>query len=158
MLKKVILVSALTIILYGSAFPQMVGSFPTKSDNSATSGFSLLDPGKFHMTQSYSLMYSSSSAGSQSLGLYLNSIEYQVSDPLKIRLDIGYLHNTGALFGNNNGTLSNNGEILPGLAISWKPTENLHFQFNYRQVPGYYYNPYDRYDSNYWFPETGRGY
>jgi len=158
MLRKVILVLAAIILLSGSALSQIEGSFPTKSDNSATTGFSLLDPSKFHMTQSYSLMYSSSSSGSQSLGLYFNSIEYQVSDPLKIRLDIGYLHNTGALFGNKNGSLSNNGEILPGLAISWKPTEHLHFQFNYRQVSGYYYNPYDRYDSNYWFPETGRGY
>lgn len=158
MLKKVIMTSLISVILISVSVAQLVGSFPTNTEEQTKSGFSLFDPSKFNMTQSYSLMYSSSKYGSQSLGLYLNSIEYQISDPLKVRVDLAYYHNPGALVGNNNSTLSNSGSILPGLALSWKPSENFHLYFNYSQVPGYYYSPYDRYSTDYWYTETGRGF
>ncbi len=160
MFKRVLSVMIIINFFALPVFSQVEGNFPdiTKDDQNR-SGFSLLDPGKFKMSHSYSFMYTSSNYGSQSLGLYLNSIEYQISNPLKIRLNLGYYHNPGALIGKNNGSLSSNGQILPGLSITWKPSDKFHLHFNYQEMPGYYYNPYDRHDSNYWwYPETGRGY
>ena len=157
--RKAIVIAVLSCLITIPVMAQQMGNFPAKTEGTAKSSFSLLDPSKFHMTQSYSLMYSSSSRyGSQSLGMYLNSIEYQISDPLKVRFDIGYMHDLGALAGNNSGSLSNNGQLIPGFALSWKPTENFYLHLNYRQVPVSYYSPYDYYDTDYWYPETGRGY
>ena len=154
--KKAILLAIIIMMSAGPLLAQESGNFPQSLREPAKSGFSLLDPNRFNMTQSYSFMYSSSKYGSQSLGLYLNSIEYQVSDPLQIRLDIGYMHNPGALVGNDNGYLGD-GKILPGISITWKPSEKFFLQFNYREMPVYYYSPYDRYNSSQWYPETGRG-
>lgn len=157
MTKKVIASAFAIIMIAAPLLAQQSGDFPQSLREEGKSGFSLLDPSRFHMTQSYSFMYSSSKYGSQSLGIYLNSIEYQVSDPLKIQLDIGYLHNPGSLVGNDNPYLGD-GKILPGISITWKPSDEFFLQFNYREMPTYYYNPYDRYNSTQWYRETGRGY
>lgn len=154
MTKKVIVLTIIMIASVGVLSAQQVGNFPVKPNEPAKSSFSLLDPSKLHMSQSYSFMYSSSKYGSQSLGMYLNSIEYQISDPLKVEFNLGYLHNPGALVGNRNDYLGD-GKILPGVSVSWKPAKNLFLQFNYQQMPGYYY--YNRYDSDYWDSQLREG-
>jgi len=158
MAKKSIFFIAVLVMIAGPILAQEVGDFPLSSNVPAKSTFSLFDPSRFHMTNSFTLMYGSSNGRSQSLGVYLNSIEYQVSDPLKIRLDLGYVQNTGALFGSNNRN-QRDGRILPGVSISWKPTKNLFFQFNYREMPVYYNGGfYDSYYPNSMFYESGREY
>jgi hypothetical protein len=96
MIKKVMYGLAITAILAATSYAQLSGdlsSGPVKEKPK----FSLLDPSRLHMTQSYSLMYSNSKAGSSSLAMYFNSIEYQVSNPLTVRFNIGYLHQPGAI-------------------------------------------------------------
>lgn len=86
------------------------------------------------MSQSYSMWYTNSKAGSSSLAMYLNSIEYQISDPLKIRFDIGYIHQPGAVL--KSGTKGiQNGQLVPGLSLTYRPSANFLFRFNYQQVP-----------------------
>ena len=152
-MKKRVTVSIFIIaILAVSALAQEAGNFPTALNEPSKSSFSLLDPSRFHMSQSYSLSYSSSKYGSQSLGMYLNSIEYQISDPLKIQVDVAYLHNPGVLIGNNsNSYLSSDGKILPGVSLTWTPSKNTYIRFDYHQ---YYYNGYTIYPNslNYYDP------
>jgi hypothetical protein len=158
MVKKSIFLIAVLTLVAGPILAQEVGDFPLRSNIPAKSTFSLFDPSRFHMTNSFSLMYSSANGQSQSLGVYLNSIEYQVSDPLKIRLDLGYVQNTSSLF-NSNSRNQSNGRILPGVSISWKPAKNLFFHFNYREMPVYYNGGfYDSYYPNSMFYESGREY
>jgi hypothetical protein len=133
MIKKLMLTAAIIAILAVSSYAQLSGDFssgPVKEKQK----FSLLDPSRLHMTQSYSLMYSSSKAGSSSLAMYFNSIEYQVSNPLTIRFDIGYLHQPGTLLKNSNTGLQNS-RILPGLSLTYKPSDNFLFRFDYHQTP-----------------------
>lgn len=153
MKNTIILVILVSMFAAAPLLAQRTDDLPLSGNPPAKSSFSLFDPSRLHMSQSYSISYLSSRYGSQSLGMYLNSLEYQISDPLKIRLDLAYLHNPGALFGNNNSSLGD-GKILPGISVSWKPTKNLFFQFNYREVPvfrydnGYYpYYLYDDFDT-----------
>jgi hypothetical protein len=136
MLKARTLFIAIFILTLAAAVTaQRSGDFPKSSDYVAkNSSLSLLDPSRLHMSHSYSLMYTSSRAGSYSLGMYLNSIEYQVSDPLKIRIDVAYLHQPGALIGARNNSVID-GRILPGISINWQPTKNMFFHIGYRQVP-----------------------
>jgi hypothetical protein len=152
-MKKVIVLAILVVMLAAPLYAQRMGNMPLTINEPSKSSFSLLDPNRIHMSQSYSFMYSSSRYGSQSLGLYLNSIEYQVSDPLTIYLDIGYLHNPGALVGSRNEYLGD-GKIIPAVAVDWKLSNNMFFHFSYREVPGYYY--YDGYYEP-WYERSGRG-
>ena len=146
MIKKVICAVFILIIVI-PVYAQRQSDLPS-SYSPTKSSFSLLDPDRFHMSHSYSLSYFSSRAGSQTLGMYLNSIEYQVSDPLKIRLDIGYLHQPGGLFRSSSGSLKN-GQILPSISINWKPAKNVFFQFNYRQTPVLFQDNYYQYEHPY---------
>jgi len=111
------------------------------------SGSSLFDPSKLSISGSYSLGYYSGGGHSGSIGYYMNSLEYRFSNPLKIRVDVGYLHNPSAMFSGNSAG-QNKGVIVPAVSIDWRPSENFNFRLDYRQVPvdyyrsGYGLNPY----------------
>jgi len=140
MIRKIFLVTFILVVIV-PVYSQRLSDGPS-SYSPAKSSFSLFDPNRFSMSHSYSFMYSSSKTGSQSLGMYLNSIEYQVADPLKIKLDIGYLHRPGS-FLSSGGSTSNKGVIVPSFSINWKPSKNILFRFDYQQAPSslYYLNP-----------------
>ncbi|OQX92886.1 MAG: hypothetical protein B6D58_00670 [candidate division Zixibacteria bacterium 4484_95] len=147
MKKKYIVLIAVFLILAGHIYAQRLNE-PAKNYTTSESSFSLLNPNRFHMSQSYSLWFTSSKSGSHSLAMYLNSIEYQVSDPLKIRVNLGYFHHPG-MFLNGNSDFLREGKIFPSLSINWRPSKNFHFRFDYSQTPYFYsdditgyYNPY----------------
>ena len=154
MAKKVIVISLILIVVVGVSYAQQSGNFPQRTNEPTKSSFSLLDPSRLHMSQSYSFMYSSSKYGSQNLGMYLNSIEYQISDPLQIRFDIAYLHSPGSLV-SGNGTLQD-GQILPGLSLRWRPSRNFLFQFDYHEAPSLFYNDRNGFYPSYIYP-SGEG-
>ena len=95
------------------------------------------DPSKLSMKQSYSLSYYSGSGQSGSIGYFMNSIEYAVASPLKIRVDLGYLHSPTNFISKNSSALGN-GVIVPGIAIDWRPTDNMRFNIDIRQAPAYH--------------------
>ena len=53
---------------------------------------SLFNPEKFQMTQSYSMSFASGDLGGMS-GLYRNTINYKLSDSVKMRFQFGFFHN-----------------------------------------------------------------
>jgi hypothetical protein len=129
------------------AFAQGVSDLRGKSYLSKDR-FSLFDPSRLTMRQSYSFGYYSGGGTSGSIGYYLNSIEYAFSNPLKLRVDLGYLHRPTSLFSGTSSDL-NSGVFIPAFAIDWRPSENFNFRFDYRHVPlgayrglNPYYNPY----------------
>ena len=73
-----------------------------EDQSQSVSGFSLLNPNRFSMHQSYSMIFASGSAGSTSAGLYLNTLSYKLADPLTLSADVGFytpLYGTGAFPG-----------------------------------------------------------
>ena len=89
---------------------------------------SLLDPDKFQMTQSYTM--SMGSFGGQSIGqaMYLNTMSYQISNPLSISLQWGYLMNQP--LGGDKKTVgfqpylpSNGGFFISGAQLKYTPME-----------------------------------
>lgn len=133
------------------AFAQSMSDQKGKSYVSKN-GFSLFDPSRLLMKQSYSFGYYSGAGTGGSIGYYLNSIEYAFSNPLKIRVDLGYLHSPTSLFSGTSSGL-NSGAFIPGFAIDWRPSKNFNFRLDYRHVPAGaygglnpYYNPYNRED------------
>lgn len=123
--------------------PEMLRSIPGSTQGLlSVIGF---DPAKFHMSHSYSMSYFSLGGKGITQGLYLNTMSYQFSDPLLLKLQLGFAHQPFNAFGNNNTPLFNNGFFVSGAELTYKPMNNmtLHFQFN--RLPGqsyYYMNPF----------------
>ena len=108
----------------------------------------LLKSDKFSMSQSYSLSYYSAGKYSGSMGLYLNTLKYQFSDPLMMQVSVGYLHQP---FGGVNGLNKNplQGEVfLESAMFQYKPTENMSITVDYRQIPRSAVSPYSYYYYN----------
>ena len=104
----------------------------------------ILDPAKLSMSHEMSYFYSTGSRNvpGGGLGMYQNRLTYQVADPLRITLLLGYQFASpvGATYGGE----SSANVVLPGLSISYRPTENTLVRFDYRHLSGAYspYRPY----------------
>jgi hypothetical protein len=105
---------------------------------------SIFDPSRLKMHQSYSFGYYSGGGSSGSIGYYLNSLEYNISNPLKVRLDLGFVHNPGALFSKGS-SVSKSGAFVPGFSVDWRPSSAFHFMLDFRQVPAVGYGGYNGY-------------
>lgn len=109
----------------------------------------LLKSDKFSMSHSYSLSYYSAGNYSGSMGLYLNTMKYQFSDPLMMQVSVGYLHHP---FGGLNGLNKNPSQdevFLESAKLQYKPTENTFITVDYRQIPqSMMYSPYSSYYFN----------
>ena len=102
----------------------------------SVSGFTLMNPNRFSMHQSYSVTASSSRAGTTSSGLYLNTLGYKISDPLFLYADVGMytpIHSTVAGTQNNAGAMGTS-LVLPRFGLEYKPSDR--WTFNLEWVNG----------------------
>ncbi len=104
-----------------------------------TSGFGLLDPGKFSMSHSYMMSYLSSGGKRNMVGLYMNTMNYAISDPLSLTVHLGYLHQPFNLSGTQNASFNN--AILSAFELSYQPRKDFFLKIEYGSVP-YQYSPY----------------
>jgi len=112
--------------------------------------FSLFDPSRLKISQSYSFGYYSGKGGSASVGYYLNSLEYTISNPLKVRVDLGFLHNPSSILSGSSG-VSKSGSFVPGVSVDWRPSSAFHFRLDFRQIPVTNYGGYNNYyNPGYW--------
>lgn len=112
----------------------------------AASPFALLDASRLSMHHSYSLSYFSGPGGGQSVGMYMNSIGYQLARPLYLQVDIGLMHNPGALVGR--GDPSAGARILPNFSLRYTPSPKFTLMVDVRTMPTYY-APYSGYIPGY---------
>ena len=111
--------------------------------------FGWFDPGKLKMTQSYSLSYQTFGQNGLALGVYTNSLSYQVSDPLSVQMDVSVMHSPYSTLGGNF-SKSLSGIYLSRAEINYKPSDNTLFQIQFRQLPAsLYYGNYG-YGSPFW--------
>jgi len=96
-------------------------------------GFSLLDPSRFHISHSYSMSYYSGGGQSGSVGLYMSTLEYQLSRPLSLRVGLGYLHQPLGFLKSNTSTAGN--AFLPNFRLDFRPSESFHFMVDYMTIP-----------------------
>ena len=106
----------------------LLGGSTDMAGGSSVSGFSLANPHRFSMQQSYSVSAMSSRAGSSSSGLYLNTVGYKISDPLFLFVDVGIhtpLHSTvQGPYGNSDGGSS---VVLPRVGLEYRPSDRMTF-------------------------------
>ncbi len=100
----------------------------------------LLDPSKFSMSQSYSLSFLSSGSRSFNQGLYMNQMTYRFSNPLIMRVAIGYLHQPfgGPILAKNAG----GNLFVQKASLQYRPSKNTVFSIQYESLPYGMRDPY----------------
>jgi hypothetical protein len=134
-----------------------VGQFRSQPEARSSVGGSLLrpddggllfgwfDPSRLTMHNSYSLSYTTSGGKGYSLGELTSNIAYQISNPLSVQFDVSLMHSP---FNNLGGNFANDisGIYLTRAELNYRPSKNMLFQIQYRQLPAMYWlNNYDRF-------------
>ena len=103
---------------------------------------SIFNPDRFHMTQSYSVSFMNYGNNSLSRTMYLNTMTYQISNPLSVSLQWGIQMNNNLSSNNKLGLQPNlpfnNGLFISGAQLKYAPSENTEFKLELRQYPGSY--------------------
>lgn len=106
-----------------------------------------LNPKRFSMQQSYSLSYTALGGQNFSQGVYLNTMSYQVADPLQVSLQWGVMNQP--LSGLGVPSLYQNGFFVSGASVEYKPSRNLSIGVELNRNPnGYWYRGYPYYQNN----------
>src|SRR3990172_5007363 len=124
------------------------GSLETTHLNSLTpnnSRFSLLDLSRLKIRNSYTVSYLSSGNRSGSFGLFVTSFEYQVSNPLNIQVDLGYLHQPFSMGRNN---IDINSRILPNVRVNYSPSPYFNLSVNFMSMGNRYIYYPEFYEEN----------
>ncbi len=100
-----------------------------------------LNPNRFSMQHSYSLSYLSASGNGYSQGMYLNTMSYQVSDPLSVSLQWGMMNQPLSSFGAS--ALYQSGFFFSGANLEYKPSDKFSVGLQINSQPqSNYYSPY----------------
>ena len=150
---------SLILLLFSSAFSQT--QTPAKNQfnqdalgiKSSAKNFSLLDPSKFRMSNSYTFSYFSSGQTSGSFGVLTNVMEYQVSKPLTLTFTLNYLHQPLSVFHKNDLRIKD--ALLPNFQLIYRPNNNFSFIINVLTLPSSYYP--ERYNSWFYGPSWDEG-
>jgi len=118
----------------------------------ASSPFSLLDLSRMKWSHSYTLSYISNGGYSGSVGILNTTMFYEFSPKLSLNLNIGIMHNTGAIWGDEN----NNATLLPGFMLDYHPSDKFTILFGMQRVSGLY--PNYSYGSRYYHRWYDSGY
>lgn len=141
---RLVITVFLGICLAGVAEAQFKGQLPESHTNAGEAMkrpsegllFGWLDPSRLSMRHSYSLSYSSFGGQGLSVGMYTNSLFYQFSAPLDVRFDVSLVHSP---FGSLGKSGNFGGIYLNRAELNYRPTDNMWFQIQFRQLPPLYW-------------------
>ena len=128
--------------------------FPTETpkdgitDISSGSLLGFLSSDKFSMHHSIGLSYSTFGGNGTSLATYTNSMMYQFSDNMNVQLDASFITSPYSSFGKEY-QKSLQGIYISRAAFNYKPWDDVTISLQYRNIPNYYYNPFNRYNGYY---------
>jgi hypothetical protein len=155
-----LVVLALLIPSIGSAqFKAQLEQEPSVADAMMRSDqssllFGWFDPSKFSMHHSLSMSYQTMGGQGVSLGMYTNSMAYQITDRLNARADVSLMYSPYNTFSAPGGKKNDLSKIfLSNAEVNYRPWDNFQIRLQYRQAPygTYGYSPM----MNSWFPEDG---
>ncbi|GAB4371782.1 MAG: hypothetical protein Kow0042_14730 [Calditrichia bacterium] len=117
----------------------------TKPTSNLLLGF--LDPEKLEMHHSFSMSYMSMGGKGLMVNSYMNTITYQFSTPLTLRMNLGLMNSPYNSF--NNHPALNTTQFFGGAELNYRPSKNALIRLGIDMGPGYYFNRYN-YDPYYW--------
>ena len=102
-----------------------------------------LNPARFSMQQSYALSYLSYGGKGFSQGIYLNTMQYQLADPLRVQVQWGIAHQPFA--GAGVPGIYGSGVFLSGASVEYQPSEKFRIGLSLDAYPpgGLSPNAYD---------------
>ena len=104
----------------------------------ASSPWSLLDMSRISWSHSYSVSFFSGGGSSGSVGLLNTSMFYDISDKLKLTVNLGMLHDPSALWNDGDRSAS----VLPGFRLDFNPSDKVSMSIEVQKVAGYFMTPY----------------
>jgi len=104
-------------------------------------GLSIFDPSKFSMSHSFSMSFFSVGGKGVSQGLYLNTLSYQIANPLLLRVQWGIQNYPYNSLAKNHPALQS-GFFLSGAELQYKPSDKLEMRLQFNSRPHYMYNGY----------------
>ncbi len=105
-----------------------------KPNSNVILGF--LNSDRLSMHHTFSMSYMSlGNAGGMMVNSYMNTINYQISNPLFLRLNLGIMNSPYNSF--NNPALGNT-QFFGGAELFYQPTENSMIKLGVQVRPGYY--------------------
>jgi len=135
-MKKIIYLSLVLAVLILSIQSGFAQDKSVSEPSVKLKGFSLLDPSRLKMSQSYTFSFFSSGKQSGTFGLYTNTLEYRISKPLLVRVGLAYLHQPLSVF--NRGSQSLNGILLPNFQLFYQPSKSFQLRIDVSSMPGWY--------------------
>lgn len=141
-----VLILVLGISLSASAQTERGGSSLIASGTSyrKPAGFldALFNSSRFSMSQSYTMTFGSFGGQTYNQGLYLNTMNFQLADPLFMQVRVGYSHQPFqglSSMGRQDGRF-----FLQQAMLQYKPGKNTNITIEYQALPYSVYSPYYR--------------
>lgn len=152
-MKKYLLMFIILIVSIAEAqFKEPV--FPNENpkngitDNSSGALFGFLNSDNFVMHHSIGVSYSTIGGYGTSLATYTNSMFYKFSDKMNVQLDASFVTSPYSSFGKDFQN-SLQGIYISKAAFNYKPWTDFSISIQYRNMPNYYYSPFNRYGGYY---------
>lgn len=117
-------------------------------NNSSNSLFGFINPDNFSMHHSIGLSYSTFGNYGTSLATYTNSMMYKFSDDMNIQLDASFVTSPYSSLGKDF-QKSIQGVYIDRAAFNYRPWDDFSISIQYRNVPNYFYDPYNIYNGFY---------
>jgi hypothetical protein len=99
----------------------------------------LLDPARFSMHHQFSASYMTVGGQGIMLNSYLNTINYKISDPLYLTLNLGIANSPFNSFNKNPTSIKNNTQFFGGAELRYQPSKNSHISVSVNVAPNYNY-------------------
>ncbi len=99
--------------------------------------FSFLQSDRLQMNHTFSVSYMNLGGRGLLVNAYMNTIDYQISDPLFLRINLGVLNTPLNSFSPN----GNNTQFFGGADLYYRPGKNVMFHIGIQSQPGYFYYP-----------------
>lgn len=145
-MKKYVFFCLFILLLSPSAFTQEVepesNVFKISSLSQKPKGIFdfLFNSSNFSMSHSYSVSFFSLGNQSMNQGLYLNTMNYRISNPLTAQVRVGFMHEPfggQGLMGGKSGKL-----FLQRAMIKYQPSEKTVFTIDFQRYPSPAISPY----------------
>lgn len=99
----------------------------------ATHFSSLIDPSRISMHHAYSFTYFTGAGNDGTLGIYTNTMNYRLSDPLSLNVNLGLAHQP---FGTENGLIgTDKAKFMHGAELVYRPNKNFQLNVGYNNTP-----------------------
>jgi hypothetical protein len=117
-------------------------------NNSSNSLFGFINPDNFSMHHSIGLSYSTIGNYGTSLATYTNSMMYKFSDNMNVQLDASFVTSPYSSLGKDF-QKSIQGVYIDRAAFNYRPWDDFSISIQYRNIPNYFYDPFNRYNGFY---------